>query len=88
MGKGVDWNRVFFEEFVHLAMLNETEQKILRMRIDNVTVKEMADKLSMSESGVHWYISRIKSKYDAVQPFSEKLPIRRDSKEEEYMDTH
>ena len=88
MAKQVPWNKIFLDEFISLAMLTEEEQSIMRTRIAGWTITEQAQKLSMSESKVNSIISRLKHKYDIVQPYSEILPPRKSSAEEIYMDTH
>ena len=87
MAKEVPWNRVIMERFTHLAMLNETEQEILRTRIEGWTRVKQAREFGMSLATLDRYISELKRKYDAVQKYDDILPPRRYSKEEEYMDT-
>ena len=84
----VHWNSKLYEEFCEIAMLSDTEKKILRGRIMGITVKEMAVIYDMGESTIHRIIDNLRKKYDICQKYSDVLPPRRMSKEEEYMDTH
>lgn len=87
MAKEVPWNKIIFERFSSLAMLNEDELKILETRIAGWTRVKQAREFGMSLATVDRIISRLKDKYDAVQIYDDILPPRRYSKEEEYMDT-
>lgn len=87
MAKEVPWNRIIFERFSSLAMLNEDELKILETRIAGWTRVKQAREFGMSLATVDRIISRLKDKYDTVQIYDDILPPRRYSKEEEYMDT-
>lgn len=82
----VDWNSVLYDEFCEIAMLNDTEKKILRGRIMGITVKEMSVIYDMSESSIHGMVDKLRKKYDICQKYSTVLPKRRMSKEEQYMD--
>lgn len=90
MAKQVNWNKNIYETFVELAMLNDEEQKIMLTRIrDNWTITKQASELGISESSVKRMISRLKKKYDEVQKLApDRLPPRRTSKIEEYMDNN
>lgn len=88
MSKQVPWNIVIYEEFSKLAMLTDFEKDILRTRIQAMTVTEQSRLFNVSESTIHRTISILKTKYDLVQPFSDKLPPRKFSKKEKYMDEH
>lgn len=77
------------KKFEQLAMLNNEEIYILENRIKNMTVTEMAYNLNRSEATIHRTIKKVKNKYDFIQSeFPDIFPKRRNSKEEEYMDTH
>lgn len=88
MSKQVLWTNVILEEFIRLGALTEDEEKVLRTRVAGWAVSKQARELGMSESSVARIIRRLKVKYDRVQPYSDKLPKRRHSAEETYMDTH
>lgn len=88
MGKSVHFTSESFEEFCRLAMLSEIEVKVLETRIRGFSITQQSQLLSISESTVNRLIRGIKTKYDRVQPMSDKLPPRRSSKQEEWMDTH
>lgn len=88
MSRQVPWNKIIYDEFVELAALNEEEQDILRTRMQNWTITKQSMEFGMSKSKIDNIISRLKVKYDAVQPYSDKLPPRKFSAKETYMDTH
>lgn len=90
MSKQVDWNKYIYETFSELAMLNDEKKKILLTRIkDNWTISRQAMEFGMSERSVKRRISELKRKYDEVQKrVPDKLPKRRKSKVEDYMDNN
>lgn len=88
MTKQILWTQVSLDEFIRLGALTEDEEKIIRSRVKGMTVTQQAREFGMSESSVARIIRRLKDKYDAVQPYSDKLPPRRSSAKEDYMDTH
>lgn len=70
-------------------MLNEKERFVMRTRImDEMTITQQADALNVSPETVRDMVRDLKDRYDAVQPYSDILPVRKKSKREEYMDTH
>lgn len=86
--KQVPWNKVILEEFISLALLTKEEEMIMRTRVAGWTISKQAMTFGMSESTVNRIIKNLKIKYDAVQPYSVILPPRKQSSEEDYMDTH
>lgn len=71
-------------------MLSQIEKKILLTRIrDNLTISQQANLFNMSESTIKRKIATLKIKYDRVQELApDKLPKRRTSKIEDYMDNN
>lgn len=90
VSKQVDWNKEIYENFCELALLSADEKKILLTRIkDNWTISQQAMAFGMAESTIKRKISILKKKYDKVQErHPDKLPKRRKSSVEEYMDNH
>lgn len=88
MAKQVPWNTIIYDEFVKLGGLNEFEQRLLRDRMRGITRVEMSILYNCSIATIDRTIKRLKVKYDKVQPHSEKLPPRRFSYLETYMDEH
>ncbi len=85
----VNWNEVLYRNFCELAMLDEREREILRMRIMGYTVSEMSETTGWSARTVHRIINTLYQKYNELYPkYSDILPEPKTSKEEEYMDTH
>ena len=88
MSKQIAWTKFIYETFCEEAMLSETERFIMRTRIEGWPVTKQAMHLNMSEANVHRIIRILKIKYDKVAANNPKLPPRRHSAKETYMDTH
>lgn len=71
------WNKIILNEFIDLACLTETEEKILRTRIAGWSRVKQSMEFNMSVSTVDSVIRMIKLKYDMVQPHSTILPKRK-----------
>lgn len=84
MSKQVPWNKIILEEFATLAVLTKDEENILRTRLEGWSITKQAMTFGMSESAVNRTIKRLKAKYDKVQPYSNKLPPRKNSIKELY----
>lgn len=85
----VKWTSKKTEFFIEKACLSEDEAYIMRSRVRGATVTEQAMHLNKSEVTIHRMIRKIKDKYDEVQKeYPDDLPLRRRSKQEDYMDTH
>lgn len=89
MSHEVHWTEKITQSFIQKAMLSDDEIYVLTSRIKGTTISQQAIHLHKSEITVHRMISKLKKKYDVVQAeFPDDFPKRRNSKEEEYMDTH
>lgn len=89
MSKQVNWNKEVLEFFIEEALLSDFEAEIMRTRVAGMPVKEQATHCLCSVSKVEKTIARLKIKYDYLQKqYPDKLPIRRSSAKELYMDTH
>lgn len=77
MAQQVPWDQQILEEFIRRALLSAEDQWLLRSRIDGMSRSQQAEHLGLSERSVDRRISRLKSKYDHVQPGSSGLPPRR-----------
>lgn len=75
--RDIIWNNIILDEFIRLAILTETEEKILRTRIAGWSRAKQAMEFNMSISTVDCLIKMINQKYDMVQPYSTILPIRK-----------
>lgn len=53
-----------------------------------MTVKEMCIVYHKCESTIHDIIADLRQRYDIVQKYSDKLPVRKSSKKEIYMDNN
>lgn len=77
------------EAFIDEAMLNDEEIFILKSRINNMPVTEMARELNLSRATVHRYIQKIKIKYDTIQSrYPDRFPQRKKSACEDWMDAN
>ena len=88
MSHEVPWSKLILETFVEEAMLTKEEEWVLRTRIAGWPRSKQAQELNMSLSTIDRTIKRLKEKYDRVEKANPLLPPRRESKEEEWMDTH
>lgn len=88
MAKQVPWNKIIYDEFVRLGDLNEFEQRLLKDRMQGKTITEQSLLYNVSTATISRTIARLKVKYDHVQPHSDKLPPRRFSAQETYLDEH
>lgn len=77
MAQQVPWDQQILDEFIRRALLSEEDQWLLRSRINGMSRSQQAEHLGLSERSVDRRISRLKSKYDHVQPGSSGLPPRR-----------
>ncbi len=75
--KDIIWNKIILNEFIDLACLTETEEKVLRTRIAGWSRVRQSMEFNMSISAVDCIIRTINLKYDLVQPYSTILPKRR-----------
>lgn len=87
MSHEVLWTDKLTEAFIKCAALSDDEAYIMRTRARGYTVTQQALALGLSESTVHRMISKLKTKYDAVQKeYPETFPVRKASKVEKFMD--
>lgn len=85
----VNWNEELYQNFVRYAMLSQDYQNILRMRIMEFTMTEIAEETGWSLSTVKRRVESLLRKYDEVQvQHPDIFPPKRLSVEEQYMDTH
>lgn len=77
MAQQVPWDQQILDEFIRRALLSDEDQWLLRSRIGGMSRSQQAEHLGLSERSVDRRISRLKSKYDQVQPGSSGLPPRR-----------
>lgn len=75
--KDIIWNKIILDEFTRLALLTETEEKVLRTRIAGWSRVKQSMELNMSVSTIDSVIRMIGIKYDMVQPYSAILPTRK-----------
>lgn len=74
--RDIEWNMIMVREFEYLACLSEEERIVLYdWAFDRYLAKTHMDH-SMCETKIKEIRSRLRRKYDAVQPFSPLLPPR------------
>lgn len=88
MTKQVEWTKFIVETFIEEGMLSEEEAKVMRTRAQGWTRTKQAREFGMSMSTLDRIIKRLKIKYDAVQLNNPKLPKRKHSDLEDYMDAN
>lgn len=67
------------DEFISLASLSEDEELIIRARAAGWSRVKMCHEFNMSLAAIDRIVARLKRKYDAVQLYSDKLPVRKKS---------
>lgn len=67
------------DEFISLASLSEDEELIIRARAAGWSRVKMCHEFNMSLAAIDRIVARLKRKYDAGQPYSDKLPVRKKS---------
>ena len=80
MKNDVDWTDDIYRAFVHEAMLNDADAELLRQTIKGDTIQCRALREHMGTATVSRRIRWMRNRYDAVQPMSKVLPIRRKQK--------
>lgn len=89
MSKQVIWTKKTLDFFLEHSGMNDFQKQIMIDRCNNVTVIQMSIKYNRCESSIHKEIAKIKKIYDVTQAeYPDKLPPRRKSSKELYMDTH
>lgn len=89
MSHEVRWSAKVTEEFIKKGNLNEEQIYVLRTRINGMPISCQADHLGCSTRTVDRMIKELKAIYDHVQQeYPDIFPVRRNSKQEKYMDTH
>ena len=68
------FNKIYYEEFIDLAMLNDFECNVLKLRIKGETIVGIAMKLNCCETKVKETIKVLNQKYKEVQQYSKTLP--------------
>lgn len=89
MAHQVRWNKDILDVFIEAALLDDFEIEIMRTRINNMTISEQATRMNCSKSKIEKTIANLKIRYDDVQKlYPDKLPQRKFSAKELYMDNH
>lgn len=74
--RDIEWNTIMLREFEHLACLSEEERIVLYDWAFDRYLANTHMNHSMSETKIKEIRSRLRRKYDAVQPFTPLLPPR------------
>lgn len=89
MAHQVIWTKQTLDFFLENSGMTDFQKQIMITRCQNKTVVEQSILLNCSESMIHKEIAKIKRIYDEVQrQHPDKLPVRKASSKELYMDTH
>lgn len=84
--KQVEWIRMYIEEFLDNAHLSDIDEEIFLSRMRGETRSWQVEHLHLSERSLDRHIKHIKSVYDEVQKNHPKLPPRRRSAQEDWLD--
>lgn len=86
----IRWSKKVFDTFIEEGMLNDFQIELMKSRIKGDTVKYQAIVLfHVSESTIHREIKKLKDLYDEIQKqHPDDMPVRKNSKQEEYMDNN
>lgn len=77
MAKEVVWTKKRYDEFISQACLSDFQAKVMEKHVlKNMTIAGIASELHAGESTVSKAIKECKIAYDAVQQFSDILPVR------------
>ena len=74
--KDIEWNMIMVREFEYLACLSDEERIVLYDWAFDRNLTETRMQHSICEAKSKEIRSRLRRKYDAVQPFSPLLPPR------------
>lgn len=74
--KDIEWNTIMLREFEYLACLSEEERIVLYDWAYDKYLTNTRMNHGMSETKVKEIRSRLRRKYDAIQPFTPLLPPR------------
>ena len=72
----IEWNVIMLREFEYLACLSEEERIVLYYWAYDKYLANTHMNYGMCESKIKEIRSRLRRKYDAVQPFTPLLPPR------------
>lgn len=81
----IPWDNIVLAEFRSLAKLSPEENMVLQDWADDKSVVQTHFARNLSTRTVDRIRSRIRTKYDAVQPFSPLLPQRSTPKKHKYL---
>lgn len=85
----VAWNETFYDNFCRVAMLSQDEREVLRCRIMGYSITEISMYTNISTAKVSRLVQALRKKYDQVQKhYPNLLPVRRETEQERWQDTH
>lgn len=85
----VPWNEQFYDNFCRVAMLNQDEREVLRCRIMGYSITQISMCARMSTAKVSRIVQTLRKKYDEVQKhYPDLLPVRIETEQEKWQDTH
>lgn len=70
----IPWNRVILDEYISLALLTEEEENIIRTRAAGWSQVKQCHAFNMSLATITRKTKRLKTKYESLVPYSDKLP--------------
>lgn len=75
--KDICWNNIILAEFRFLAILTDEEDKVLTCWAKEQDQVKIGDACRMDDRTVRRILTRLRAKYDDVQPYSPLLPKRK-----------
>ena len=97
MAKEVVWSKIIMETFFEESGINDRikfgdtkariMEGIMRTRVAGWTVTKQAEEFHISVDTVNKYIRELKDLYDVTQKHSIILPVRKQSKKEQELDS-
>lgn len=90
MSHEIPWSKTILSFVLDNALLTDLERDILFTRVaKGYTIKKQCLEFHISERTCHRVVRSLKDKYDALQKeYPDKIPPRRQTKYEEYLDNN
>lgn len=82
----VEWIQLYIDEFLKHAGLSDLDEEIFLSRMHGETRTWQMEHFHLSERSLDRHIRHIKDVYDEVQKNHPKLPERRHSAQEDWLD--
>lgn len=90
MANGIPWSKSILNFVLENAILTDLERDILYTRVaKSYTIKKQCYEFNISERTCQRVVRSLKDKYDLLQKeYPDKIPPRKQTKYEEYLDNN